>query len=99
MGTKIYELIMSGVEASFPEPAEPTGDKISTAQLEKYRIKLKSQVDRELKYEDNKGRTFRIMVGQCLPVMKNKLESVDECSDLERNSDVKGLMELMESLM
>ena len=35
---EMYNYIKEGTEPTFTEPVEPTGDKISTAQLEKYKM-------------------------------------------------------------
>ena len=99
MSSKIFDLIMYSREADFPEPKEPVGDNVTRGQYKKYEIKMKAVVDKELQCDEHKGRAFRILVGQCHPVMRHKLEAMDDYKDLEKDSDVKELLAMMESLV
>ncbi len=57
----MYNLILHKQEATFTEPTEPTGT-IATGQWKKYELKLKTMLDKEDRYNENKGKMFRLLM-------------------------------------
>ena len=99
MSGKVFDLVVCGREADFPEPKELTGDNVTRGQCKRCEIMMKAAVDEELQCDKHKRRAFRALVGQCHPVMRHKLEAMDGYKDLEKDSDVKELLAMMESLV
>jgi t-SNARE complex subunit (syntaxin) len=76
-GKEIFKAIKEGKEPEFKEPEEPPS-KASQAQLRKYEILFKRYLDNEEKYKREKTRVFRVIMWQCTPTLRNKLESLPE---------------------
>ena len=51
----MYAYLTKKEEPTFIEPTEPTGDNVTTAQLEKYKMKLRKQMDEEEEWLEAKG--------------------------------------------
>ena len=83
------QLVQSGKEKVFTEPQVP--DKADVAEMAKYKIKYDAYDKEMKKYQENKEKVFSIILGQCMPVVKNKLKS-DGLEALEEKSDVVGLI-------
>ena len=88
---EIWKLVHEGKEANFPEPTEPAPT-ATTAQMEKYKIQLRMQMDKEEQYQQDKAKVFRVIMGQCAPSMKNKVEELTDYKSLQDNDDVAGLL-------
>lgn len=99
MMDEMYDLVYNGKEATFTEPADLSEDDAKGTKLEKYKIQLKMVLDEEKKYKSDKARVFRLIVGQCVPLMKNKLENEPTFKTLEAGKDVIGLTKLMKTLV
>jgi len=56
-------------------------------------------IDDEKDYRRDKARVFRVIMNQCTPAMKNKIESVPEYALFETNDDVIGLLGKMKELV
>ena len=99
----MHDYLTEGTEPEFKEPEEPTpareGDPISKPQMEKHSIKLRKCLSDEEDWEESKGRSFRTIVQLCTIALQNKLESEAKCSDLKRECDVNGLLELIKELL
>jgi hypothetical protein len=93
---EMHALIMDGVEAKFPEPDELEEAKGSN-KLERHRILLKQALDKQDKYEVSNSLTFRLILGQCTLVLKGKLDSNANFKELQKASNVAGLMKLLKS--
>jgi hypothetical protein len=91
-------LVDKGTEATFEEPKAP--DKDATKAVEKrYEMQLKICMEREEKYRQDKSKVFRIIIGQCKPAMRNKIECLPDYESLEKNDDVAGLLKKMKGLV
>jgi hypothetical protein len=91
-GKEIFKAIKEGKEPGFQEPKEPPS-KASQAQLRRYEILFKRYLDNEEKYKREKTRVFRVIMWQCAPTLRNKLESLlPEFSELEEKDDFVGLL-------
>lgn len=93
---EMHALIITGEDATFPEPPELDDADAVGAKLEKYRILLKMALDKQDKYETAKGLTFRLILGQCTVVLQGKVESDATFKDLQKAKDVAGIMKLLE---
>jgi hypothetical protein len=96
---EMYVLVLNGTEATFPEPNELDPKEAQGSKLERYRILLKQALEKQDKYDTSKGLTFRLILGQCHPVLKQKLESNATFPNLQTTNDVAGLMKLLKSLV
>ena len=95
---EMWTLVSKKEETTFKEPVDP-GKDATKGQLEKYKMELKAMMDDEKKYKKEKAKVFRIVMGQCLAAMKNKVESLPEYPKLEENDDVIELLAKMEGLV
>jgi hypothetical protein len=62
-------------------------------EVERYKILLKMCIEKQEKYRQDKAKVFLIIMGQCKPAMRNKLEALKKYETLEEEDDVAGLME------
>ena len=85
-------------ETTFTEPAMPS-DMAGKAALEKYRMNLKVHIEDEKRYMREKVKVFRLIMGQCLIAMKNKIENLPEYQDLEDKDDVVNLLKRIKDLV
>jgi hypothetical protein len=90
--------VQNGKEAEFPEPKDP-GDKPTAAQMEKYKMQLRMSLDKADKYQSEKAKVFRLIIGQCVPAMKHKIEGDTKYPALVEASDVTGLLQFMKELV
>jgi hypothetical protein len=97
-GKQIYKAIKEGVEQVFREPDEPPS-KASQAQLRKYEILFKRYLDNDEKYTREKTKVFRVIMFQCTPTMRNKVESLPDYPDLEEKDDYVGLLKRIKELV
>jgi len=94
---EMWDLVENKKEATFTEP-DPPDDKVTRAQMERYKMKLKMVFDKEEQYKSDKAKVFRIIMGQCAVSMKNKVECSTEYNDLEKKDDVIGLLKTLQGL-
>jgi hypothetical protein len=97
-GKMLYNAIMKGEEPKFKEPDDP-GKDATPAQVRKYEILFKKNLEKEEKYLMEKSKAFRLIMGQCSTAMRNKLESLGEHPDLEENDNITGLLSKMNELV
>jgi hypothetical protein len=90
-GKMLYNAIIKGEEPGFKEPEDP-GKDATPAQVRKYEILFKKNLEKEEKYLMEKSKSFRLIMGQCSTAMRNKLESLSEYPGLEENDDIIGLL-------
>lgn len=98
-GKEIFNLIHNKEEATFKEPTEPTGDKVTKGQWKRFELELKMLVEREVKYKEDKGKVFRLLMLQCQTAMRNKLEGLADYKKWEASDDVVALLNKMRELV
>jgi hypothetical protein len=98
MMNEMWALVQNGKEANFPEPKD-AGDKPTVAQMEKYKMQLRMSLDKADKYQSEKAKVFRLIIGQCVPAMKHKIEGNTKYPALMEASDVSGLLQFMKELV
>jgi hypothetical protein len=98
MMNEMWALVQNGKEANFPEPKDP-GDKPTAVQMEKYKMQLRMSLDKAGKYQSEKAKVFRLIIGQCVPAMKHKIEGDTKYPALMEASDVSGLLQFMKELV
>ena len=100
-GKPMKDLVM-GKENPPTEPRMPNrpaeGKAPSPYAMEKYGKAMSHYFVKLDKYEDNKGRVFIEIRGQCTLAMNNKLESLPEFETWEDESDVAKLMKAIKDL-
>jgi hypothetical protein len=97
-GKEIWDLLMKKSEAKFPEPSAPSDAK-DRAEMEKYKMMLRRWMDHEEDYRRDKSKVFRVIMTHCTPAMKNKIESMPEYVEIEKNDDVIALLSKMKALV
>ena len=99
MNNNMYKLVKKKEETVFPKPKSP-GKEPEKHVLDEYRELMKRKLDKEDKYAEDKAKLFRIIMTQCTPAMKDKLEAQSlEFNKLEQRNDVIGLLELIKKLV
>ena len=74
LGDDIYQLMKNGKEAVFKEPTEPGGERPTYGQQKKYELEYRTYLEETKQYKKNKGKLFRTIAGQCVPVLRARLE-------------------------
>jgi hypothetical protein len=97
-GRRMWCLVVKKKEAEFPDPDDP-GEDATRAQLEKFKMLLRVNIEDEKKYREDKALVFRLILGQCTTTMRNKIEAAGKYAALEDNDDVVGLLELIRELV
>jgi hypothetical protein len=96
LSKEMWKLVHRLEETDFPEPPEPKDTAkapVSRIQVEKYRMLFNMKHDKEEKYKKEKGKVFRIVLGQCSDVMRDKVEGLSEFKGMQDSDDVIGLLE------
>jgi hypothetical protein len=91
-GKDMRMLVKNQTERNFTEPRAPRKEESTPGLLEKYKTELGIYHKDRKEYNDNKSKVFVVILGQCLPSVRSKLESDDGYSTLENNDDVVGLL-------
>ena len=99
LGDDMYQLITYGKEVLFKEPTEPSEKKLTYAQQKRYELEYRMYLDEMRQYKKNKGELFRTIAGQCVSVLRARLEGNIEFKEMEENHDVVKLMSLIEGLV
>jgi len=99
MNNNMYKLVKKKVEATLPKPKAPGKDPAKHV-VDEHRELMKRKVDNEDKCNEDKAKLFRIIMTQCLPEMKDKLEAQStELEKLEGDNDVFGLLDMIKELV
>ena len=98
-GKEMWTLIQDKQEPTFTEPSPPADDKVSRAGMEKYKMLLRMYIDEEKEYKRDKAKVFRVIMSQCMPAMKHKVESLPGYKQLEKDDDVIQLLNEMKELV
>jgi hypothetical protein len=97
-GQDLFTAIMEGVEPEFEEPEDP-GKTATKGQLQRYGILLKKVLAKEERYTIEKGKVFRLIMGQCSQTMRNKVEAMPDYKQLEKTVDFVKLLQRMKELV
>jgi len=85
--------------ATFPKPKAPGKDPAKHV-VDGCRELMKRKLDKEDKHNEDKTKLFRIIMTQCLPELKDKLEAQStELEKLEDGNDVIGLLDMIKELV
>ena len=99
MNNNMCKLVKKKMEATFPKPKAPGKDPAKHV-VDEYRELMKRKLDKEDKHNEDKAKLFRIIMTQCSPEMKDKLEAQStELEKLEDDSDVIGLLDMIKELV
>jgi hypothetical protein len=60
--------------------------------MKKFEMQLKRVLDKEDKYQENKAKVFRIIIGQCEQTMKGTVERADGFGKIEKKDNLIGLL-------
>lgn len=97
-GKEMWKLVQEKEETEHDEPDDP-GEDATKGEIERYKMLLKMSLDDERLYLQNKSKVFRIIVGQCVSVLRNKIESLDGYAVLVEEDDVVGLLVKLRELI
>jgi len=91
MNNNVCKLAKKKVEATFPKPKAPGKDPAKHV-VDEHRELMKRKSDKEDKCHEDMAKLFRIIMTQCSPEMKDKLEAqsteLDKLEDVIRPSDM-----------
>jgi hypothetical protein len=76
-GKDMHMLVKNQTERTFTEPRAPRKEESTPGLLEKYKTELDIYHKDCKEYKDNKSKVFVVILGQCLPSVRSKLESDD----------------------
>ena len=95
-GHDMKKLVLQLEETRPEEPEYPVdqSDKNKAIWSKKYDLYLK----KEERYEDQKGKVFTIIMGQCNKPMKNRVEGASDYDDAEKKRDVLVLLRLIKDI-
>jgi hypothetical protein len=95
----MYRLITYGVETTYKDPDDP-GKDATPAQIKAYGLLFTAAREDRLQYHNNKIKTFRLIMGQCTPTMKQRVQATPEYKTWEdpEKCDVKSLLALLKAL-
>ena len=88
---EMQSLVKNKQESPPTEPREPKDDK-NTFAVMKFKMQLNRHHDKLDKHNEHKAKVFVVVKGQCSLTMKNKIESMTECKDWEKNDDMTELL-------
>lgn len=97
-GKEMYTLLVDNEEAVFSEPIAPK-DASNRAEMEKYKMLLGRWIDDEKEYRRDKSKVFRVIMTQSTTAMQNKIESLPEYKQMEKDDDVLALLKRMKQLV
>jgi hypothetical protein len=96
---ELYKAINSGEETELQEPEKPTSSKPSQIEMKRYEVLCNRFFAKVEEYERERTKLFRLIMGQCSPTMRDKLESMKEFPELEEKDNFIGLLELIHKLV
>jgi len=99
MNNNMHKLVKKKVETTFPKPKAPGKDPAKHV-VDEHQELMKRKLDKEDKHNEDKAELFRIIMTQCLPEMKDKLEAQStELDKVEDDNDVIGLLDMIKELV
>jgi len=99
MNNNMHKLVKKKVKTTFPKPKAPGKDPAKHV-VDEHRELIKRKLDKEDKCNEDKAKLFRIIMTQCSPEMKDKLEAQStELEKLEDDNDVIGLSHMIKELV
>jgi hypothetical protein len=96
---ELYKAINGGEEIELQEPEKPTSIKPTQIEMKRYEVLCNRFFAKVEEYEREKTKLFRLIMGQCSPTMRDKLESMKEFSQLEEGDNFIGLLQLIHKLV
>jgi hypothetical protein len=96
---ELYKAINGGEEVELQEPEKPTSTKPTQIEMKRYKVLCNRFFAKVEEYEREKTKLFRLIMGQCSPTMRDKLESMKEFSQLEDADNFIGLFQLIHKLV
>jgi hypothetical protein len=89
---------MEGVEPEFEEPEDP-GKAATKGQLQRYDILLKKVLAKEERYKIEKGKLFRLIIGQSSQATRNKVEALPDYKVIQKTVDFVKLLKRIKELV
>jgi hypothetical protein len=81
------------------EPEKPTSSKPTQIEVKRYKVQCKRHFAKVKEYERERTKLFRLIMEQCSPMLRNKLESMAEFLGLEDADNFVGLLKLIHDLV
>jgi hypothetical protein len=100
-GKEMYRLVTYGIETTYKDPGEDPGNDATPAQVKAHGLLFTSAREDRLQYHNDKFKTFRLIMGQCSPTMKQRIQATPEYKIWEdpEQCNVKALLPYMEALV
>jgi hypothetical protein len=96
---ELYKAINGGEEVELQEPEKPASTKPSQIEMKRYEVLCNRFFAKVEEYERERTKLFRLIMGQCSPTLRDKLESMKGFPGLEEKDNFIGLLELIHKLV
>jgi hypothetical protein len=96
---ELYKALNGGKEVELVEPEKPTSTKPTQIEVKRYEVLCKRHFAKVEEYERERTKLFRLIMGQCSPTLRDKLESMAELPKLEEADNFTGLLKLIHELV
>jgi hypothetical protein len=89
---ELYKAVNGGKEVELVEPEKPTTSKPTQIEVKRYEVLCNRHFAKVEEYERERTKLFRLIMGQCSPTLRDKLESMTEFPKLEDADNFVGLV-------
>jgi hypothetical protein len=96
---ELYKALNGGKEVELVEPEKPTSTKPTQIEVKRYEVLCNRHFAKVEEYERARAKLFRLIMGQCSPTLRDKLESMAEFPGLEEADNFTGLLKLIHELV
>jgi hypothetical protein len=96
---ELYKALNGGKEVELVEPEKPTGAKPTQIEVKRYEVLCNRHFAKVEEYERERTKLFRLIMGQCSPTLRDKLESMAAFPKLEEADKFTGLLKLIHELV
>jgi hypothetical protein len=96
---QLYKSINGGKEVELVEPEKPSSAKPTQIEVKRYEVLCNRHFAKVEEYERERTKLFRLIMGQCSPTLRDKLESMPEFPGLEDTDNFIGLLGLIHDLV
>jgi hypothetical protein len=99
LAKELYKALNGGKEVELVEPEKPTSTKPTQIEVKRYEVLCNRHFAKVEEYKRERTKLFRLIMGQCSPTLRDKLESMAEFPKLEETDNFTGLLKLIHELV